>query len=39
MVFGIQTGGRWGFVYCAMVVQKSCNRVSNAGGGGVRVNG
>ena len=34
MVYGIHKGGRWGGVYCAVVVQKYCNTVGVAGGGG-----
>jgi len=34
MVYGIKRRGRWGGVYCAMVVQSYCNRVGFAGGGG-----
>jgi len=34
MVYGIYKGGRAGVVYCAVVVQKYCNRVSKVDGGG-----
>ena len=33
MVYGIQNGGRWKGVYCAMTVQYYCNRVGFASGG------
>jgi len=33
MVYNIQKGGRWGIVYCPIVVQQSCNSVGNAGRG------
>jgi len=33
-MYGIQKGGRWKGVYCAMVVQQYGNRVGFAGGGG-----
>jgi len=34
MVHGIQRGGRWGGVYCAMGVHWYCDRVGVAGGVG-----
>jgi len=33
MVYGIQTEGRRGVEYCAILLHSYCNRVSNAGGG------
>jgi len=34
MVYGIYKGSRVGVVYCAVVVQEYCNRVSKVDGGG-----
>jgi len=34
MVYGIHRGGRWGDVYCTIVVQQYCNRAGFSGGGG-----
>ena len=34
MVYGINRGGRWRGVYCAMGGQLCCNRVGFASGGG-----
>jgi len=35
MVYGVKTGGRKGFKYCAIVLKQYCNLVGDAGGGGL----